>query len=284
MGHSPFAKRASSLRTGADRRRSTRVEHRTPIILSGHDASGRAFREETETHTVNLHGARIRTVHQLLMGMQVGVENPRNGLAEKAVCVRIENPAPGEGAGYIAVQFLRPANLWALENPPPDWAEVEAAEMGAPEASRRPCESSPAAPADARGASFSPPSISFDSRFAELERRSAQVMELTLQLLREQSEEIVRGVLARFEARLGEIEAASETHLAQGVDKILAEVESSFDLLRRDVAEHMAARRAALVDAAEEALKSKVAELVFPLAEDSARADSPPKVQPAAKK
>ena len=129
MGQSPFVKRPGSPGLELGRRRSTRVEAAIRIILTGRDASGQPFREETETTTVNLQGARLKTRYQVLDGIQVGIENPRTGAAEKAICVRVEEPAPGQTARYIAIQLLNPGNVWGIENPPADW-EIVAAELG----------------------------------------------------------------------------------------------------------------------------------------------------------
>jgi hypothetical protein len=91
------------------------------MILSGRDAAGQAFREETETSIVNLHGCRVRTTHQVLVGMLVTLDCPRANLSAKAVCVHVWEDSPGETGHHIAVQLLKPQNLWGLENPLADW-------------------------------------------------------------------------------------------------------------------------------------------------------------------
>lgn len=274
MEHSPFARRGGSPRGWPNRRRSTRVDYQTPIILTGHDATGRAFREETRTHTINLHGARIETVHQMLIGMQVGLENPRTGLAGKAVCVRVEDPAPGQAAGFVAVQLVEARNIWGLENPPADWSAGEGTDTDLAGAGARDL-SSPAG---------DPLAIAFDLRFVEFERRSAQAMDSALQLLRDQAEATMRGVLTRFEARLAEIEAASEARLAEGVDRILAEAESSVEALRTEVAGQVAARHDGLALAVESALDSSEAEGGSSSPQPSSRSEAPFNIQPATKK
>ena len=132
MGQIPF-RRSGTADSAASRRRSTRVEFSVPIVLTGRDAAGQPFREETETSTVNLRGCKLRTRHSVLVGMQVGLENPRLGVSGKAICVWVGETPPGETAHDIAVQLLKPGNLWGLENPPDDWERV-AAELGGPPA------------------------------------------------------------------------------------------------------------------------------------------------------
>ena len=87
MGHSPFAGRSGSRTEAANRRRSTRLDRVVPIVLSGRDATGQVFRERTETCTVNLHGAKIKTRQPILVGMPITVDNPTTGGAEKSICV-----------------------------------------------------------------------------------------------------------------------------------------------------------------------------------------------------
>jgi len=101
MGQLPFVRRPGSPDVDSGRRRSTRVEAAVRVVLAGRDASGRPFREETVTSAVNLHGGRLKTRYQVVVGMQVGIENPRTGAAEKAICVGVEEPAPGESVRFI---------------------------------------------------------------------------------------------------------------------------------------------------------------------------------------
>ncbi len=258
MGQSPFAKRPASQETAAAKRRSSRVDFVTPMIFIGRDVSGEAFREETETITVNLHGAKFQTRHEVLIGMQVGVENPRDGNVGKAICVWVGAPKPGEETHEIAIQLLTPGNIWGMENPPEDWKL--AAQTGAHPrlgaavpGSRKP----PAA--EASPASSGP--ISFDSQFAELEQRSAQLSESVLQILREQADEIVARVLREFEGRLKEFEAASQSRLSERAEKAAADLEASVESLRQEFAERLMARSEQVVESAEEALREKVSEI-----------------------
>ena len=129
MGQSPFSKRGNTPLPGAARRRSTRIDYQTPVILSGRDATGQPFREETTTLIVNFHGAKVRTAHPVLVGMLVAVESVRTGQASKAVCVCTYTPTTEQPYPAIAVQLVQPGNIWGVENPPPDWETVES-ELG----------------------------------------------------------------------------------------------------------------------------------------------------------
>ena len=268
MGQFPFVKRPGSSDVVLGRRRSTRIEAAVRIILTGRDASGQPFREETETNTVNLQGARLKTRYQVLEGIQVGIENPRTGAAEKAICVRVEEPAPGQTAHYIAVQLLNPGNVWGIENPPADW-EIGAAELGGRAApSPRPATKlevlpRPASTAAAAPAVLAPPPAAPDADvlFAELEKRSAELMESVLQILRKQTDEIVAKALGGFQQRLEEASTAGETRFGERVDQAFAELESALKTFRADLEDELTARQEQAVESAEQALRAKVASL-----------------------
>ena len=289
MGLNPFARRPTSQTSGANRRRSTRVEFATAIILTGRDAAGQPFREETATTTVSLHGARLRTIREILVGMVVGVENPCGGKAEKAVCVRVDKSAPGENAHHIAVQLVHAGNIWGLENPPADWkTAAEAPLLGRTDSTAHATAASgmppPVTPPAGDAFSESAGAPSLDSRFAELEQRSAQLLESVIQILRRQAEEIMASVLQEMEARLKAQEAVAEARINGRAEKALADIESSIEAMRRDVAEQLAARTARVVDSAEEDLRARISDLLAPLLGASAGVFPAKRSDPAAKK
>jgi hypothetical protein len=251
MGQFPFLKRPGSQDETMGRRRSTRVEVVLPIILTGRDASGWPFREETETSTVNLHGGRLKTHHQVLVGMQVGIENPRTGAAEKAICVWVEDPAPGQTAHYIAVQLINPGNVWGIETPPPDWGQV-AAGLGARAAQ-------PSRPPAGVATPPAAPPIDVDVRFAEFEQRAAEVMESALQIVRRQTEQIVANALEQLRQHLDQTVAMEETAFDQRIEQAFAELEAALKTFREDLEDELAARREKAVAAAEQMLRAKLA-------------------------
>jgi hypothetical protein len=269
MGQFPFVKRPGSPSLELGRRRSTRIEATVRIILTGRDASGRLFREETETSTVNLHGARLTTRHHVVVGMQVGIENFWTAQAEKAICVRVEEPAPGETARHIAVQLLHPGNIWGIENPPADWETAASESGGRATPSPRPATKlevlpRPASAATAAPGVLAPPPAAPDADvlFAELERRSAELMESVLQILRRQTDEIVAKALGGFQQRLEEASTAGETRFGERVDQAFAELESALQTFRADLADELTTRQEQAVESAEQALRARISELV----------------------
>ena len=105
-------------------RRSTRIDYITTVLLSGKDGSGTPFREYTQTAIVNMHGCKVRTSYRILVGMLVTLECPKAGASGKGVCVKVWDSAPGVAGHEIAVQLIKPQNLWGVPNPPADWETV----------------------------------------------------------------------------------------------------------------------------------------------------------------
>ncbi len=124
MDKHPFSKPTDTQDALASRRRSTRIEFTTTVLLSGKDAGGTPFREFTQTITVNLHGCKVRTSYRIIVGMLVNIECPKAGTSGKGVCVRVWDPVPGAAGHEIAVQLIKPQNLWGVPNPPADWEVV----------------------------------------------------------------------------------------------------------------------------------------------------------------
>ncbi len=124
MDKHPFSKPTDQQDALASRRRSTRIEFTTTVVLSGKDAGGSPFREFTQTVTVNLHGCKVRTSYRIIVGMLVNIECPKAGTSGKGVCVRVWDPMPGVAGHEIAVQLIKPQNLWGVPNPPADWEMV----------------------------------------------------------------------------------------------------------------------------------------------------------------
>jgi hypothetical protein len=262
MGTSPFIKSPFARHGEANRRRSTRIEFVIPIILSGRDAKGEAFRETTQTETVNLHGARMKIRHAILVGMQVSIENPQTGASEKAVCVRIEEDVTGESAYHIAVQLVRPGNIWGVAEPPSDWAVVAANTLGSAAGSMpRKVQEPASAPAGAAAAPL------IESQVVTWEQQSAELVESALQILRRQIETLLSAALKEFENRLQLLEKETGKRLELRSGKTLAEVSTLIQGMREEIVGQITAQGKLVVTAAERDLRAKVAEILSPLVE-----------------
>ena len=103
-----------------NRRRTSRVRHRTRIVLSGKDAAGFSFAEETETITVSKHGAALRTAYHLTLGQEVSIRTKakdRSGQFQVVWIGEVGTPAEGR----IGVEWLEARHFWGVEFPPEDW-------------------------------------------------------------------------------------------------------------------------------------------------------------------
>jgi hypothetical protein len=258
MGTSPFIKSPFARQQGINRRRSTRVEFVIPVVLSGRDAKGLPFREESQTKIVNIHGAMVKTTREILVGMQVCIENPQNGATEKAVCVRIDEAVLDDDAHYIAVQLIRPGNIWGVENPPADWAAVEASMLGESALSRVPASK----PAEASASLSATPIV--ESQAATLEQQSAELVKSILQNFRRQAEALTAAMLQEFEKRMQVLEKAAGERVEQRAGKSLAEVSTLVDAMQDDMAARVAEQVNLAVEAAERELRAKASEILAP--------------------
>ncbi len=108
---------------GAASRRSTRLAIAIPVTLSGKDAAGNTFKEDTRTIIVNKHGAKIVTVHQMALGAEVEIENRALGLTARAVVVWVGDKRPPRTSFETGIQLFKAENIWGIQFPPEDWQE-----------------------------------------------------------------------------------------------------------------------------------------------------------------
>lgn len=256
MGQSPFAKTAGAISSPINRRRSTRIEFVTPIAISGRDATGQPFREETETIMVSAHGANFRSRTQLLIGMQLTVENLLVGLAEKAICIRVTSPERPDDRQIVAIQLVIPRNVWGMKDPPADWQHAIDTNSPAP----APVEGNkPASGSATRGSPAESPLN------AGADRHAAEITETALQDLRRQAAQVIQDSLREFENCLKTLEAGAEARLVQRWEITSTDAEKSLDHLLCQFLEQLTARSARVAAASEEDLRRRITELFSPL-------------------
>ncbi|MBZ5513401.1 MAG: hypothetical protein LAN62_00880 [Acidobacteriia bacterium] len=239
MGQSPFAKKSLFSQGPRNQRRSTRLDLEVPIILSGRDALGQSFREETVTRIVNLHGAKVRTSRPVLVGMMVTVENIRSGQGGKAICVQVYEALPGEATHDIAVQLVHPGNMWGVENPPADW-ELVAAELGGrriavPDQGSAPAVATPrtlagAPPSPPRAPEAAPAVLS--AQLAGLEKRAAEIVGAAAESLRARADEVVSEGQRDFHQQLEVMVKEARERATQGMEETYAQLSSAIEILR----------------------------------------------------
>jgi hypothetical protein len=102
------------------RRRTGRVPHQARIVLSGADADGFNFAEETETVTVSKHGLSVRTSYHLNLGQELSVRTKDKNRVAQFQVVWVGQPnTPNEGR--VGLEWVEPHRFWGIEFPPEDW-------------------------------------------------------------------------------------------------------------------------------------------------------------------
>jgi hypothetical protein len=105
-----------------NRRRNGRVPHRARIILSGVDADGFNFAEETETVTVSKNGLSVRTSYQLALGQELSVRTKdKNRVAQFQVVWMGQPNTPRDGS--VGLEWVELRRFWNVEFAPEDWGE-----------------------------------------------------------------------------------------------------------------------------------------------------------------
>jgi hypothetical protein len=122
----PIVTNAPSNDPGAEKRRSARLLHSVPIIVTGVDALGQPFKESTATVMVSCTGCKYRSTHYVPKSSAVTVEinesvPPRSRRILKARVVWVQRPSNYRDQFHIAVEFDVPGNVWGITSPPENW-------------------------------------------------------------------------------------------------------------------------------------------------------------------
>lgn len=109
-----------------EKRRSTRVVQAVPIVVKGHDALSNEFQESTTTVMISCSGCKYQTRHYVPKGTEISLEigHREPGRFPRVVSSRVvwvQRPRSYRELFHVAVEFLIPGNVWAVESPPEDW-------------------------------------------------------------------------------------------------------------------------------------------------------------------
>lgn len=111
-------------------RRSTRVDCSIPMTISGVDAWRGPYKETVSTVTVNAHGCKYASAHQVMKESVVILElkNERDKTARSARgrVKYVKRPASSGQMFETAIELENPGNIWGLAQPPKDWASFAA--------------------------------------------------------------------------------------------------------------------------------------------------------------
>jgi len=116
-----MAQGSSSQGNPTPRRRSQRVLMQVAVRISGSDAQGHPFEEETETLAINAHGALILINARVTSGSVLRMKH--KGTQEEQEChVAFLGPVRA-GRAEIGLEFSAPRpSFWRVAFPPADWS------------------------------------------------------------------------------------------------------------------------------------------------------------------
>ena len=96
-------------------RRSTRIQLRIPVLISGTLADGKRFLKEVHVLSVSKFGARIKADVKLSVGAEVRVETKQKaGATFRVVWVGLEGTPR---AGEIGLEYVKMSNLLGISFP-----------------------------------------------------------------------------------------------------------------------------------------------------------------------
>jgi hypothetical protein len=99
----------------ASMRRSTRVQVRIPVIVTGTLPGGESFTEETHVLTVSKFGARLKCSHPLSPGTEIRV---RPKASNEDALFHVVWAGGGSGnSGEVGIQYVKATNLFGIAFP-----------------------------------------------------------------------------------------------------------------------------------------------------------------------
>jgi hypothetical protein len=211
----------------ANQRRSTRLLISVPIVISGKNARGEAFREETRTISISRQGASIATAQPMAAGAEIIIENPPLHLAVKARVIRFFEKSSQDDLNQIGVELLEAKNVWGIQYPPGDWQKApvhpQAPSKTSLEATRPP---SPAGSEKSSGSNISYtidlPTKTTDLRSApppqpETSKPMGQVVLPNLEI---EAERLLRATGMKLAKLAGQIDAKLQVNLHNGLSQL----------------------------------------------------------------
>ncbi|HWF40262.1 MAG TPA: hypothetical protein VG322_17185 [Candidatus Acidoferrales bacterium] len=106
-------------------RRSTRLNTAVSITVMGVDSYRGPYREDVSTVTVNAHGCKYESKHDVLTNSWVMLELPRKEKGEsvsaRGLVKWVKRPMDTSGVFETAIELENPGNIWGIDAPPQDW-------------------------------------------------------------------------------------------------------------------------------------------------------------------
>jgi len=106
----------------SEQRRKTRLQQNIRVILSGVDADGFKFAEETETVTISKGGAALRTAYTLRLGQEIAVNVKETDRVGQFQVVWVGQKGTSS-EGKVGIEWVGPRRFWGIDFAPEDWGE-----------------------------------------------------------------------------------------------------------------------------------------------------------------
>jgi len=168
-------------------------------------------------------------------------------------------PALSTTSAHVPVAAPRaPASATAPRTPAPVAVQRPPAPVAVPRAPAIPQPVEPAAPpvvAPARPAPVAGPTI--EQRLAELEKRSTQLVESVLDIMRGQAEELTRNSLEEFRQQVEALIQDAEVRMRESLLQAYEESAGSLTSLRTDLMEQIESRGAQVIRSTEDTLRTR---------------------------
>lgn len=109
------------------RRRSQRVILTLPVTVRTVDGpNDAAFKEDTQTLVVNVHGALVLLAGKVTKGQKLALTNHSTQMEQECRVASIGQQSAGKT--QVGVEFLKPSpDFWRISFPPADWVVPDAA-------------------------------------------------------------------------------------------------------------------------------------------------------------
>jgi len=109
-------------------RRSTRLNKIIPLTVVGVDSYRGPYREEVSTVTINCHGCRYGSKHEVFTNAWVILELPAQKpdcppTTARGIVKWVERSVNDDGPQMTAIELDEPGNIWGIEAPPSDWLQ-----------------------------------------------------------------------------------------------------------------------------------------------------------------
>jgi hypothetical protein len=112
------------------KRRSTRIYSSIPLAIQGSDAFRAPYLEHVHTLTVNCHGCRYRSKHEVIQGDMVYLEvKPSSEGSATYSCQAqvkwVQRLMTKDLHFEVALELVAPGNIWGIVSPPDDWFPIQ---------------------------------------------------------------------------------------------------------------------------------------------------------------